>query len=235
MRKNGTLVACFLVAATISTLLNAQDAAEPASTAKQDVAQLLYEVNKNLLTSQKALRNAYNTLLEAHENYIENPTSETYQALMEATQNDADTIKNYTQLVAQTKKIQAQIQQVETTYYEETPVTNAELEKNRTGGDFESELNKSEQQIVEELTPYSAFAKDLQEQAAKLKSVQDRITKEQQSKAVTTNPTAQQQDANLQEALSNAIGARLEVIFCAQNSQKTCCKRYRQHPGCPTQ
>ncbi len=238
MIKLGILVSCFLAATGLTSESKAQ---------ASDVANLLYKVNKALLLQERKVKKAYNALLSAHEDYVEDPNPTTYQALVVASQEDTQAIQDYGQLVANAKKIEAQIEKAETTFYEETPATKAEIEKGPEGKgtppggeSVASEMNETKEEIVGQVEKEieeneggeSPFAAALRKQAANLKAVKDRITQEQKTPAVTENPTAQSQDQTIKNQLSNAIDARMEAIFCTQQSLKRCCSKYPNNPNC---
>lgn len=238
MIKLGILVSCFLAATSLTPEAQAQ---------APDVANLLYKVNKPLLMQEAKVRKAYKALLSAHDDYVDNPNQATYQALVAASQKDANEIQAYSQLVAKAKRTEAQIEKAEKTYYEETPATKAEIEKGPEGKgtppggeSVASEMNEPKEKIAEHLEKEieeneggeSPFAEALRKQAAKLKDVKDRIAQEQKTPAVTENPTAQSQDQTIKNQLSNAIDARMEAIFCAQQSHKKCCVKYPRNPSC---
>lgn len=236
MQKFGFLITFILTASISSATLLAQDSAKSSG----DVAQLLYKVNKGLLKQQTTISKAHKNLISAHENYVENPTQDTYNALIAAATSDTQAVKTYSQMVVDAKKEQIQIEAAEKEFYEETPVTNAEIEGSppeAKGESVEKRLGESEQQIAKALTEEegrgdSAFLNALKKQAGALKPLQDRIKTELNSPAVMVNPKAQNEDNELLSALNNAVSARLEVIFCANNSKKTCCKKYPSNPKC---
>ncbi|OJW46894.1 MAG: hypothetical protein BGO67_07220 [Alphaproteobacteria bacterium 41-28] len=224
MEKFKVLTICFLAATSLSTEMFSQ---AHAATPNEDVAQTLYKANKALLLQQRLVDKAYKSILEAHDNYVDKPDSSTYQKLKDAVTADLTTIQNYRNLVDQAKKVQAQIEQAQSTFYGETPATHEEIEKGPEGKgtppggeSLASEIpipppvlvTKLKQEIQDNGGPNSPFAAQLRTQADKLKSVQDRITKEAQSPAVQSNPAAQKEDTNLVTSLQKAIEARRKAL-----------------------
>jgi len=209
----------------------------------QDLAQILYQVKRDLVKQEGKLEAAMEALLEAREEYVENPNSSTYKAILRAAQTDTNYLNAYSDIVS---KAQALVAQAKGKFFGETPITKQEMQAGPQGPKGEGpeslakELNKPEQQIVQELEQeiaesggsQSAFAKALQAQTTKLKSAKDRVVKEKQSPAVSSNPEAQKQDTDIQKSLSNAIDARMEAMFCASNKTKDCCQRYPNNKRC---
>jgi len=198
-----------------------------AATPNEDVAQILFKVNKALLLQQRLVDKAYKSILEAHDNYIDKPDSSTYQKLKDAVTTDLTAIQNYSNLVDQAKKVQAQVEQAQNTFYGETPATKEEIEKGPEGKgtppggeSIASEIpipppmlvEKLKQEIQDNGGPNSSFAAQLRTQSDKLKSVQDRIKNEAQSPSVQSNPAAQKQDTNLVSFLQKAIDARRKAL-----------------------
>jgi hypothetical protein len=222
MKKFKILTICFLSTASLSTEMVSQ-----ARAANMDVAQILYKANKALLRQQSVVNKAYRAVLKAHDNYIENPTSDTYKRLQDTAAADLSAIQDYITLLAQAKKVQTQVEQAKQTFYEETPATKEEIEKGPEGKgtppggeSVESEIPTPAPQLVEKLKkeindnggPQSPFAEQLRKQGEKLKSVKDRIEQEAKTEAVTSNPTAQQESASLVSALQKVIEARRKAL-----------------------
>ncbi|MBY0502244.1 MAG: hypothetical protein K2P93_09670 [Alphaproteobacteria bacterium] len=215
----------------------------------KDVAVLLYNVNKNLLRQEGKITATHEALLAAHEDYVKNPSEAiAYTALLRAAATDLAAVKEYDTLVSQAKGMEKEIQVAQTQFYEETPAPKAVIttgpggKGTPVGGEsVASEMNENQAQIathlIEEIEensgPNSLFATQLQEQATKLKSAKDRIAKEVSTPAVTTNPSAKAEDTSLQDALSRAIDARMEAVFCATHDEEECCEKYPNR--CTTQ
>lgn len=221
----------------------------PPPPGSKDVAVLLYNVNKNLLKQEGKITATHEALLAAHEDYIKNPSEAfAYTALTKAAARDLAAVKEYDNLVTQAKGMEKEIQVAQNQYYEETPVpktvitTGPAAKGTPVGGEsVASEMNENQAQIAEHLIQEieensgatSLFAKQLQEQAKKLKAAKDRIAKEASTPAVTTNPAAKTEDTSLQTALSRAIDARMEAIFCSTHDEDECCQKY--HNRCSAQ
>lgn len=226
MNKYGILTGCFLTGISLSTVGVAQDASAP-EVGTADVAQLLYQVNKTLIKQQGIIDTTHQAVIDAHEFYVENPNDSTYKALLNAVTKDTQAIQTYSKLVNEAKRVEAQIEQAEKTFYGETPATKADIETGPVGQgtppggeSVASEIPEPPSVIIADLKKeikengglQGNFADQLATQANKLKSLQDRIAKEQTSPAVRSNPTANKQDVDLRSVLEKAIMARRNAL-----------------------
>lgn len=237
MKKLGIVTACFLGATNFTTFVAAQGASAPA--AAQDVAQILYQANKDLLRQQGRIEKAHEAVLEAHNDYIAEPNAYTYKALLRAAQNDAKEVATYQTLVNQAKATEKAIEVAERVYYEETPASQQAIETGPVGKQtpsqgesVENEAGMKEEKIVKilkeeleanqiegEKVDDSPFARALKAQKEKLQKLQDRIIAESETNAVRTNPTAQKQNNELADILARAIDARRKALKEEEDDQ----------------
>lgn len=221
MKKTVIIMSAFLVGATaLSVDLHAQTAA----TGQQDVAQVQYQIQtalRNLIKQEGKIEVTHEAVVDAQEAYGKTPNDSTYNALLSAVNKDSQTVTDYNTMVSGYKTLVGSVPNAEQTFYEDTPVTNAEM--NAGPDSLASELTQTESQIQTQLESQikaqPTFAEQLLAQQQKLQSVQDRINKEMQTDAVKSNPTAKSQDEALVNALSNAIAARR----CAMNPDAKGC------------
>ena len=231
MGKYAILTGYFLMATSLSTMGMAQitPAPPPPPSGSADVAQLLYQINRDLVKQQVLIKKAHKAVLSAYDDYVADPNATTYKALVDTATADAQAVQTYSKLVTKEKGIEAQIEKAARTYYEETPVTKAEIKEGLhvpglpPGTDsIASEMNQSQDQIFHDLEGEmdhekqvkheSDFAKALQNQMAKLQSVQDRIAAELKSPVVRNNQTAKNQGTDLKDIIGRAMDARRRVI-----------------------
>lgn len=223
MKKTVIIMSAFLVGATaLSSDLHAQTTA----TGQQDVAQVQYQIQTNLKTlikQQGKIEATHEAVVDAEEAYAKTPNDSTYATLLNAVKKDSQAVTDYNTMVSGYQTLVGSVPNAEKTFYEDTPVTNAEMQAGPKGDTLADELTQTEPQIQTQLESQikaqPSFAEQLLAQQKKLQSVQDRINKEMQTDAVKSNPTAKSQDEALVNALSNAITARR----CAMNPDAKGC------------
>lgn len=236
MKKYIFLTAVFLGATSFSTMTMAQDKpivkpivpiAPPIKpvVGSEDVAQLLYKVNKDLIRQEGTIGATHKALLAAHEYYVAHPNEHTYQALLGSARTDVTAVQDYNELVKKAQQVQQQIELAEKKYYGETPATKEELteggvlseipELAQKGGEarVESELHKE----LEKKTKgkdQSDFVTLLQKQATQLKSVQDRIQKDLDNppEYLQQNTAARDEMKSLKDIIASAMNARRQAL-----------------------
>lgn len=203
----------------------------------QDVAQVMAQLRRNLIKQEGKIEAAVDALADAREAYVENPSDSTYKAILKTADRDSTYLAEYQKMLSDA---QAMVANAKTKFYEDTPVTKEEMQEGPKGESLAKEMKESEQQIANDLTAEieasgggeSPFAKALAAQANKLKSIKDRVAKEEKSPVVANNPTAQEQDQGIASALSNAISARMEARCFSIHDIEECCETYPNNKKC---
>jgi len=230
MKKYTMIIALFLAGTSFSTIGNAQEGT--AAPGQEDVGVLIEQMNKKY----DRIQSTYRKLKFAHDTYVDNPTDDNYAVLTKAANDDAAAAQDYNKTVIADETL---IKEAEKVYYGETPATKAEIQTSPPvlqGESVEKRMKETEQQIVEDITKtmqsspnQSSFAQALDAQRKNLQDVQKRVAAEGNKISV---PAAKKQDSSLADVLGRAIDARMEIVFCANNSEKKCCAQYPKNPRC---